>query len=195
MTDSFFAATAPFRTRSFGSFTIAVTRPDLTAGEHVVLTLGDVRGANVLCRATSRCLTSTALDAYDCDCVDQLRLVMGQIRDAGRGILLYMDQEGRGHGLATKIEAMNLKAAGIDTFSAYEHMGLPGDGREYSDAAQILRHLGVESIVLLTNNPDKARAMEAAGINVTGMASCAVYPPPPGAIPHLQAKRERGHHL
>ncbi len=148
-----FVASAPYCTRRFGEFEIMVAPSGDINREHIVLTKGDVAGAvNVLCRVASQCVTSTALDAADCDCAGQMDRAMQLIDEAGSGILIYLDQEGRGNGIVSKVQAMNGKCKGLDTFAAVEELGLPADNRDYKEAAQIIHALGPESISLLTNN-------------------------------------------
>lgn len=194
-----FAASAPYPTRSYGVFRLFVTdRRDASApgGQDLVLVKGDVVGrTDVLCRITSRCIMSTALDAYDCDCADQTRLALNLISQHGAGLLIYLDQEGRGHGLPTKVRAMELKAKGFDTYSAFEAMGLEPDITSYSSVIEILGELGVLSISLITNNPAKRNAIANLGVTVTGLVPCVPTAVPSGALRHLRAKQQRGHDL
>ena len=147
----------------------------------------------VPCRVASKCVTSTALDALDCDCAAQNAYALSYINRAGIGIFVYLDQEGRGNGLAVKILAMNGKAAGRDTFSAVEELGLAADVRKYEDVPKIIDAMGVRSISLLTNNPDKAAAIINLGVHVESIVPCRAERPPAGAARHLEAKRLRGH--
>ena len=191
-----FAARAPFLTRTYGEFTLAVTSPQRTGGEHLVLVKGEVSGReNVLCRVASACVTSTAFDAADCDCAGQLRSALDFVARDGTGVVIYLDQEGRGHGLATKIRALRGKAEGLDTFQAVERLGLPADARDYSDVPLILSELSISSIRLLTNNPDKRSALESLGVALCGVLPCRALDPPAAARRHLLAKRQRGHTL
>lgn len=190
--ESPFLAEALHITRHYGTLRFGVAR-GAHGEEHVVLTAGDVRhGVDVICRIASECITGTAFDSAQCDCADQIHLALQEIASAGVGILIYLRQEGRGHGLVAKIRALNLKNSGMDTFAAVEALGLQADIREYEDAAIILRALDVQSIVLLTNNPDKRLKLEQAGITVTRVKPLKVPPTEHTAI-HLEAKRRRGH--
>ncbi len=129
--DLFFAE-AVHKTQSHGDFTIFVTDPLVAPGEHLVLVRGEVRSAhNVLCRVASACVTSTALDSAECDCVEQLQTALEMIAAADRGVLVYLSQEGRGHGLGIKIKALAKKNEGLDTLEAVEALGLPADLRDY----------------------------------------------------------------
>jgi GTP cyclohydrolase II len=196
MADGFFVATAPFETVSYGRFEIMVSDADVTEGEHVVLVKQEVGGyENVLCRVASKCMTSAVFDAADCDCLAQNRYAMSIIRTTGKGVLIYLDQEGRGHGLATKVRAMNGKAAGLDTYKAVEQLGLEPDVRRYDDVPGILSALGIGSIALLTSNPDKSAYLQRIGVQVTQIIPCKPTDCPPGAERHLRAKRRRGHAL
>jgi GTP cyclohydrolase II len=152
-------------------------------------------GPPALCRVASACVTSTALDADDCDCAGQNQTALELIDRDGAGILVYLDQEGRGNGLAAKIEALNGKAAGLDTFAAVEALGLPADARRYETVPLILDALGVPAIRLLSNNPGKAAAIVQSGVVVTEMVPCLDPHPPVRARRHLQAKARRGHLL
>lgn len=136
---------------------------------HVVLYQGDVAGKeNVLVRVQSECLTSEVFGSLKCDCDDQLKLAMRRIRKAGRGIIVYLRQEGRGVGIFAKIRAYHLQDHGLDTIEANKRLGLPVDSRSYGSAADILAVLGVRSIRLLSNNPLKAKGLAKLGVNVAG---------------------------
>jgi GTP cyclohydrolase II len=194
MTVNVFAATAPFMTRSYGEFTVFVTDRGSQGGQDVVLAKGEVAAhSKVLCRITSRCMMSTAFDADDCDCAEQIHLALSLVHEQGIGILIYLDQEGRGHGLIRKVHAMGLKALGHDTFSAFEEMGLLPDITDYSRVPNMLSALGVSSIRLLSNNPEKREALEAAGVIVEQVLPCVPANVPKGALRHLEAKKRRGH--
>ena len=142
--------------------------PD-TKKEHVALVMGDISNQDepVLARIHSECLTGDALHSLKCDCGFQLAAALRQISEAGRGVLIYHREEGRGIGLTNKIKAYALQEQGLDTVEANEQLGFPADMREYSLAAQIIRFLGIKSIRLLTNNPEKRHGLEHWGINVT----------------------------
>lgn len=142
---------------------------DLRSGqEHVALTLGDVTGdAPVLARVHSECLTGDALFSRRCDCGAQLEAAMQRIVAEGRGIILYLRQEGRGIGLLNKIRAYHLQDAGADTVEANEALGFPADMRDYDVCAPMLVHFGVSGLRLMTNNPRKVAAVADAGVPVT----------------------------
>ncbi len=191
-----FAASAPFRTVHHGRFRILVTDDRITEGRHLVLVKGQVTDeSGVLCRVASACITSTALDADDCDCAGQNHSALEAIDTAGQGVLIHLDQEGRGNGLVAKVQALNGKEAGLDTFAAIEQLGFPADNRNYGDAALILEALKIRSIRLLTNNPDKAAALAHFGLVIDDQLPCLDAHPPLRSLRHLAAKARRGHRI
>lgn len=149
----------------YGEFTVTVYR-DRGGKEHLAVYMGDLGGPPPLVRLHSECLTGDAFGSIRCDCGEQLQAALKYIADEGRGILLYLRQEGRGIGLANKIQAYALQDQGMDTVEANLHLGFPADGRNYADAADILKDLNVHSIRLVTNNPKKVMELQACAIQV-----------------------------
>jgi 3,4-dihydroxy 2-butanone 4-phosphate synthase/GTP cyclohydrolase II len=180
----------------YGVFTAHAYREPLTDLTHLALTMGSIDdGAPVLTRVHSECLTGDVFASLRCDCGPQLHQALRQIGEAGRGVLLYMRQEGRGIGLANKIRAYALQERGYDTVSANEALGFPADLRDYGVGAQILADLGVHSVRLLTNNPDKYYALEAYGLTIAERVPIEVDAGPDNAR-YLATKRDRlGHWL
>lgn len=151
----------------FGVFTMHGFLDEASGKEHVALTFGDVAdGEPVLGRLHSECLTGDALFSLRCDCGAQLQAALEAIAQEGRGVLLYLRQEGRGIGLLNKIRAYELQDAGADTVQANEQLGFAADQREYSMCQPMLEHLGISSIKLMTNNPRKIKALEGFGLKV-----------------------------
>jgi GTP cyclohydrolase II len=163
--------------------------------EHVVLTMGDIRGDEpVLARVHSECLTGDALFSLRCDCGPQLQAAMHKIALAGRGAIFYLRQEGRGIGLLNKIRAYHLQDCGADTVEANERLGFGDDMRDYSILKPMLEHLQITQLKLLTNNPRKVKALEEMGIRVAER-----IPHHTGRNPHnakyLETKRGKLGHL
>ncbi len=184
----------------YGAFVTHVFRSacgDAACGppqEHVALVFGAIRGeSNVLVRVHSECLTSEVFGSLKCDCKQQLDGAMSAVARDGVGAVLYLRQEGRGIGLANKIRAYALQSAGHDTVDANRLLGLPDDARRYDVARDMLEHLGVASIRLMTNNPAKVTSLRALGVIVTGRVPIIVAPNCHSA-PYLEAKRLRMDH-
>ncbi|MCP3817000.1 bifunctional 3,4-dihydroxy-2-butanone-4-phosphate synthase/GTP cyclohydrolase II [Streptomyces sp. A3M-1-3] len=182
---------------AFGEFTAYGYRSTVDGVEHVALVHGDIGdGADVVVRMHSECLTGDIFHSLRCDCGPQLHASMERIKDEGRGVVVYLrGHEGRGIGLMSKLRAYELQERGRDTLDANLELGLPADARDYAAGAQILDDLGVRSVRLMTNNPEKTAALVRHGLTVSGREPMAVQAGEHN-LRYLQTKRDRmGHDL
>ena len=187
-------AVAELPTR-FGHFRLVGFWNNRDAKEHVAMVHGDVVGAeDVAVRLHSECLTGDVMGSLRCDCRDQLTEGLRAIQREGRGILLYLRQEGRGIGLLNKIRAYALQEQGLDTVEANQALGFRDDERDYAVAAHMLRSLGVKSVRVVTNNPDKIRQLTQHGVEVSGRVPH-VIPPNEFNRFYLETKVRRSGHM
>jgi 3,4-dihydroxy 2-butanone 4-phosphate synthase/GTP cyclohydrolase II len=179
----------------YGEFNLHLYRSKVDGQHHLALVRGEISGAkNVLVRVHSECLTGDVFGSRRCDCGPQLHQAMKQVSEAGRGVILYMRQEGRGIGLAPKILAYKLQEQGLDTVEANEKLGYGMDLREYGLGAQILVDLGLKTIRLLTNNPKKVVGLEGYGLKITEQVPIKIKSNPHNER-YLKTKREKLGHL
>jgi len=180
---------------AYGEFSVYVFRTDHDDKEHVALTLGDVTGGRgLLVRVHSECLTGEALQSLRCDCGDQLDASMKMIAQAGRGIIVYLRQEGRGIGLGNKVRAYALQDKGLDTIEANHQLGFGADERDYHIAVAILKYFDVKSLLLITNNPEKIRDLKEHGIEIIQRVPIQIEPNR-YSKDYLRAKRDKAGHL
>jgi len=179
----------------YGEFTAYGYVNRLNGEHHVALVKGDIGdGKDVLCRVHSECLTGDTFGSLRCDCGEQFASAMTQIEKEGRGILLYMRQEGRGIGLINKLKAYELQEQGMDTLEANLALGFAGDEREYYIGAQILRDLGVKTLRLLTNNPDKVYQLADFGLEISERVPIKIQPTVYDLF-YLQTKQDKMGHI
>ncbi len=179
----------------YGNFKIFLYKTDFDLNEHLALVYGDINGGeNVLTRVHSECMTGDIFHSARCDCGEQLEASMRMIAEEGRGVIIYMRQEGRGIGLANKLHAYRLQDQGIDTVEANIQLGFPPDLREYGLGAQILLDLEVKSIKLLTNNPKKIIGLEGYGIKIVERIPIVITPHENNSH-YLNTKKEKMGHL
>jgi len=180
---------------AFGEFTAVGYRSLIDDKHHVAMVKGDVADEqDVLVRVHSECLTGDVFHSLRCDCGEQLAAALAMIEREGRGVLLYLSQEGRGIGLLNKLRAYRLQEDGLDTVDANLKLGLPADLRDYGIGAQILSDLGLSSIRILTNNPKKIIGMEGYGLSVTEQVPIQAIPNPHNED-YLRAKRDKLGHI
>lgn len=179
----------------YGAFRCRIYRSSFDDKDHLALVVGDVEGGDPpLVRVHSECLTGDVLHSMRCDCGEQLAHCMERVQREGRGIILYMRQEGRGIGLGAKLRAYALQDQGLDTVEANLKLGYGADQREYRSSALILRDLGVETVRLLTNNPKKVEGLETNGVKVEERVPVVIASNPHNAR-YLETKRTRMGHL
>ena len=186
---------APHLPSRFGDFRLLAYRSDVTHEEHIALVHGEIREEEaVLVRVHSQCLTGDVFGSSRCDCGEQLDLAMEKIVKAGKGVFLYLLQEGRGIGLVNKLKAYELQDEGHDTVSANEELGFPPDIRNYGVGCQILRDIGVRKMRLMTNNPSKYVAIGGYGLEIVERVPLEVHPTD-RSRKYLEAKKNKMGHL
>ena len=179
----------------FGRFTLYGFYDSRNDKEHTAIVKGDVRGAEAVpLRVHSQCHTGDVLGSLRCDCRDQLEAALSYVNARGMGAVVYMKQEGRGIGLLNKIKAYQLQDLGLDTVEANQYLGYPGEARDYAVAARIIGLLGIKSVSLMTNNPDKISKLTAEGVAVVDRIPV-VIPPNTFDAEYLETKRQRMNHL
>jgi 3,4-dihydroxy 2-butanone 4-phosphate synthase/GTP cyclohydrolase II len=179
----------------FGEFRIHAYRSDVTGDENVALVMGAIEPEEpTLVRVHSQCLTGDIFGSARCDCGPQLHRALEKIQEEGKGILLYLLQEGRGIGLLNKLKAYELQEQGHDTVEANEKLGFRPDQRDYGVGAQILRNLGVRKMRLMTNNPSKYIALSGYGLEIVERIPLEV-PPTDSSRDYLRTKRDKLGHL
>lgn len=178
----------------FGMFTVVGFESE-DGKEHAAIVKGDVRGAtDVPLRVHSECFTGDVMGSLKCDCRDQLEAALNYVEGQERGVVLYLRQEGRGIGLANKIRAYALQDAGLDTVEANHALGFQDDERRYDIAAGMIDELGIASVCLITNNPNKIKGLREHGVQVSDRIPLQMEPNPFNAF-YLETKRSKSGHL
>jgi 3,4-dihydroxy 2-butanone 4-phosphate synthase/GTP cyclohydrolase II len=179
----------------FGEFRIVAYANDVDRAQHVAIVMGEVEGqASVLVRMHSKCLTGDVFGSQRCDCGPQLDAAMRRVAEEGRGVIVYLDQEGRGIGLLNKIKAYALQDGGADTVQANQRLGFAPDLRDYGIGAQILRDLGLSSIRIMTNNPRKLVGLDGYGLEIVERVPLQTDPHLENRA-YLDTKRDKLGHL
>ncbi len=179
----------------FGEFTIIGYSNEVDGREHIALIRGDIEGKDdVLVRVHSKCLTGDVFGSGRCDCGPQLDVAMQMVAEEGCGVIVYLDQEGRGIGLLNKLRAYQLQDEGHDTVEANQILGFPADLRNYGIGAQILANLGLRTIRMMTNNPKKLTGLEGFGLEITGRIPLEA-PATECNQDYLDAKRDKMGHM
>lgn len=180
---------------SYGDFVVFAYRSEVDSNHHIALVQGNVNTDEpVLVRVHSECLTGDVFSSIRCDCGDQLRHAIQMVADEGRGVVVYMRQEGRGIGLHNKLKAYELQDSGMDTVEANEALGFEPDLRNYGIGAQILKDLGIKRLKLMTNNPRKIVGLDGYDLQVVERVPI-IIPPNPNSLAYLSTKRTKMGHL
>jgi len=188
-------ADAELPSRYGGDWRVVAFENDVDNLDHIALIKGDISGENpVLVRVHSECLTGDVMGSLRCDCGEQLHKAMEAIDREGRGVILYMRQEGRGIGLINKLKAYELQDQGMDTVEANQHLGFKADMRDYGVGAQILLALGIHKIRIMTNNPRKLVGLQGYGIEIVDRVAIEANPTCSN-LSYLRTKRDKLGHL